>query len=832
VTDLAEQSPGSDGLSEVLAAERLRSEGPNELPTAKPKGIFRITAEVLREPMLLLLIATGAVYVVLGSVKEAAALGVSILVVVGITLYQEAKTERTLQALRDLSSPRALVIRDGHRKRIAGREVVRGDLLVLSEGDRVAADALVRSEVNLTAEESLLTGESVPVLKAVWDGHSEVPRPGGDNVPAVFSGTLIVKGSGTAVVTSTGPRSEIGRLGSVLGRIEPERTRLESETGSLVRLFAIVSIVLCGVVALVYGLTRDGWLNGILAGLALAISLVPEEFPVVLAIFLALGAWRISRKRVLTRRVPAIEMLGAATVLCVDKTGTLTMNQMVVSEVFAAVPHNRNEVLTAAMLASGEDPVDPMEKALHKAARTSNNNRDVLKGTLVKEYSLSSGLLAMSRVIDFNKNGEYEVFAKGAPETIVELCGVASGVVLESVEQMANQGFRILGVARSRTANRELPASQRDFKFEFLGLVGLQDPVRPSVPDAIDECYSAGIRVVMITGDFPATAHSIARQIGLRNPDESITGAELSRLSPQHLRERIRTASVFARVLPEQKLRIVEALKANGEVVAMTGDGVNDAPALKAAHIGIAMGGRGTDVAREAASLVLLDDDFSSIVEAIRLGRRIYDNLRKAMTYILAIHVPIAGMALLPVLFRLPLVLMPLHIVFLELVIDPACSTAFESEPEHSNIMRRPPRDPAGRMFDAKTITYGLLQGLVLLVITLSAFVISLHRGQGESDARAISFTTLVLGNLALIWTNRSRTHTIIELLRSRNVALSAITAGALAFLVLVLYVPGARDLFQFSTLHVDDLVVCILLAMASVAWFEIAKVLKRQKAT
>src|SRR5215475_4744629 len=830
MTDLPEQSSAPDGLSEALAAERLRSEGPNELPTAKPKGIFRITADVLREPMLLLLIATGAVYVVLGSVKEAAALGVSILVVVGITLYQEAKTERTLQALRDLSSPRALVIRDGHRKRIAGREVVRGDLLVLSEGDRVAADALVRSEVNLTAEESLLTGESVPVLKAVWDGHSEVPRPGGDNVPAVFSGTLTVKGSGTAVVTSTGPRTEIGRLGSVLGRIEPERTRLESETGSLVRLFAIVSIVLCGVVALVYGLTRDGWLNGILAGLALAISLVPEEFPVVLAIFLALGAWRISRKRVLTRRVPAIEMLGAATVLCVDKTGTLTMNQMVVSEVFAAVPHNRDEVLTAAMLASGEDPVDPMEKALHKAARTSNNDRDVLKGTLVKEYSLSSGLLAMSRVIDFNKNGEYEVFAKGAPETIVELCGAASGVVLESVGQMANQGFRILGVARSRTANRELPASQRDFKFEFLGLVGLQDPVRPSVPDAIDECYSAGIRVVMVTGDFPATAHSIARQIGLRNPDESLAGAELSRISPQHLRERIRTVSVFARVLPEQKLQIVEALKANGDVVAMTGDGVNDAPALKAAHIGIAMGGRGTDVAREAASLVLLDDDFSSIVAAIRLGRRIYDNLKKAMTYIFAIHVPVAGMSLLPVLFRLPLVLMPLHIVFLELVIDPACSTAFESEPEHSNIMNRPPRNPAARLFDRRTIAFGLFQGFMLFVVTLSAFVISLYRGQGELDARAVSFTTLVLGNLSLIWTNRSRTRTIPELLRSRNVALWAITAGAVSFLALVLYIPRARDLFQFSTLHVNDLAVCVLLVLISVTWFEAAKVFARRK--
>jgi Ca2+-transporting ATPase len=506
------------------------------------------------------------------------------------------------------------------------------------------------------------------------------------------------------------------------------------------------------------------------------------------------------------------------------------MNQMVVRDVLHAPARTRAEVLTAAMLASGEDPVDPMEKALHQAAPGRGPGDSSTNGVFIKEYPLSGELLAMSRVMDFKRNGEYDIFAKGAPEAIAQLCGIAPDSVAAPAQTMADRGLRILGVARAGTTGTQLPESHRDFKFEFLGLVGLEDPVRPSVPHAIQECYNAGIRVVMITGDFPATAHNIARQIGLKNPDESITGAELAKLSQLSLQERIRTVNVFARVLPEQKLRIVEALKANREVVAMTGDGVNDAPALKAAHIGIAMGGRGTDVAREAASLVLLDDDFSSIVEAIRLGRRIYDNLRKAMTYIFAIHVPIAGMALLPVLLRLPLVLMPLHIVFLELVIDPACSTAFESEPEHSNIMNRPPRDPASRMFDAKTIAFGLMQGFVLFIMTSSAFLISLHRGQGELDARAISFTTLVLGNLALIWTNRSRTRTIPELFRSRNVALSSITIGALAFLVVALYVPGARSLFQFSTLHVDDIVVCVLLAMASVMWFEVAKLWRRSK--
>ena len=823
----------SEGLSEAAAAERLRSEGPNELPTAKPKGILEIAAEILREPMLLLLIATGTVYLVLGSIKEAIALAASIFVVIGIEVYQQTKTERTLQALRDLASPRALVIRDGHRKRIAGREVVRGDLLVLSEGDRVAADALIVSAVNLTCDESLLTGESVPVRKAVWDGQARpIPRPGGDNIPAVFSGTLVVKGFGTAVVTSIGSHTEIGKLGVALKSIEPESTRLALETRRIVKLFATISIGLCLIVALVFGLTRGSWLNGALAGLALAISMVPEEFPVVLAIFLALGAWRISRKRVLTRKVPAIETLGSATVLCVDKTGTLTQNRMAVREVIESPPHTRSEVLTAAMLASGENPIDPMEKALHQAAASGGASASGLVAVLIREYPLSNELLAMSRVVELNNDGEYDVFAKGAPEAIAEICGIRSGQINASAQTMADAGLRILGVARARTAKSELPQSQRGFRFEFLGLIGLEDPVRAGVPDAIKECYTAGIRVVMITGDFPATAHNIARQIGLKNPGESITGMELAATSQERLQERVRSVNVFARVLPEQKLRLVEALKANGEVVAMTGDGVNDAPALKAAHIGIAMGGRGTDVAREAASLVLLDDDFSSIVEAIRLGRRIYDNLKRAMTYIFAIHVPIAGMSLLPVLFRLPLVLMPLHIVFLELVIDPACSIAFETEPEHSNIMRRPPRDPAGRMFDRKTISFGLLQGFVLFLVTLGAFLISLWRGQGELDARAISFSTLVLGNLALIWTNRSRTQTIPELLLSKNAALSGITAGALILLGFVLYVPGARNLFQFSLLHLNDVTVCVLLAITSVAWFEMVKVINRLKAS
>jgi Ca2+-transporting ATPase len=512
-------------------------------------------------------------------------------------------------------------------------------------------------------------------------------------------------------------------------------------------------------------------------------------------------------------------MLGSTTVLCVDKTGTLTMNRMSVHELAPAAGHDNREVVEAAMMASPEKPIDPMEIAFHEAAATHRDIPAPDKSVLVREYALSNELLAMTRVVA-SANGGYNVFAKGAPEAISKLCRLSTAATIEvtsEAQAMAGRGLRVLGIASVEIAEQVLPESQTDFQFIYLGLIGLQDPVRPSAKPAVAKCLEAGIRVVMITGDYPATAHSIARQVGLTNPESSMTGAELELLSMDELNHHIGTCNVFARVRPEQKLRLVDALKARGEIVAMTGDGVNDAPALKAAHIGIAMGGRGTDVAREAAALVLLDDDFASIVEAVRLGRRIYNNLKLAMTYIFAIHIPIAGMALIPVLFGLPLILMPLHIVFLELVIDPACSIVFESEPEHPGLMKRPPRNPKSRIFDTRTIRLAVFQGLGLLAVTIGAFLVSLYRGQGEPDARTISFTALVLGNLALIWTDRSR-------FRARNAALWILTSAALLLLAVVLYVPSIRGILQFSTLHVVDIAACLGLVALSIAWFEIVK--------
>jgi len=833
------------GLSPEEAQRRLQADGPNELPSARPRSTLAIALEVLHEPMLLLLVAGGGIYLLLGDLQEALLLLAFVFVVIGITLYQERKTENALQALRNLSSPRARVIRGGQEKRIPGREVVRGDAIIIAEGDRVPADGAVLSSTNLTVDESLLTGESVPVRKTEWDGRQCDARPGGDDEPFIYSGTLVVQGQALMEARGTGVQTEIGKIGRSLQTLEVEKTTLEKQTARLVRAIAIIGGLLSALVVIIYGLTRGDWLQGILAGVALAMAMLPEEFPVVLTIFLALGAWRISRKQVLARRMPAIEILGAATVLCVDKTGTLTQNQMSVGRLYAdghsvfvdeaspsGLPEAFHRLVEYSILASQRDPFDPMEKAFHRLGNHHLGQTEHIHGdwTLVQQYPLSRELLAMSHVWRSPGGKDYVIAAKGAPEAIADLCHfdeLQRRDLAGRIAEMADEGMRVLGVARARfTQTNGLPSGQHDFDFEFLGLAGLIDPIRPSVPLAIQECREAGIRVVMITGDYPATACNIAAQIGLAGSSGVMTGAELDAMPDAELRQRIGGIGVFARVVPEQKLRLVQALKELGEVVAMTGDGVNDAPALKASGIGVAMGGRGTDVAREAAGLVLLDDDFSSIVAAVRLGRRIFDNLRKAMAYIFAIHVPIAGLSLIPVALHWPLILLPIHIVFMELIIDPACSTVFEAEPEEANVMRRPPRDPREPIFDRYTVLMSLVQGASGLLVSLGAFVAGRALHLGEAECRAIAFTTLIVANLALILTNVSWSRSIVATLRSPNRAMWWVVGGAVAFLGLVLRVPFLNQLFRFSALSVVDVLVCLAAGLFSVLWFELLKLM------
>ncbi len=831
------------GLSGQEAARRLRESGFNELPSSKPKSLLRIAGDLLREPMLLLLVSCSGIYFLLGDVREALVLAVFVNLVIGIEIYQQQKTERALEALRDLSSPRALVIRDGRRQRIAGRDVVPGDILVLAEGDRVPADAALFSATNLSVDESLLTGESVPVRKQAAPEETAMDSPGGDDLPFVYSGTLMVQGTGMARVLATGLGTELGKIGKTLQATKSEPSLVQRDTRRVVRVMATVGLGLCVLLAVIYGIARGDWLRGFLAALTMAMAVLPEELPVVLTVFMALGAWRMSRVHVLTRNTPSIEMLGAATVLCVDKTGTLTRNQMAVTRLLAGgdlldvsaavtpagLPEQWHALLEFAVLSTQVEAHDPMDRAIRDLGERTLTGTEHLHRdwSLVRQYPLARHLLAISQVWRSPDGADYIIAAKGAPEAIADLCHLPKGevnTVLAAATKLASDGLRVLGVAKSHFSSLNLPGDQHDFTFEFLGLLALADPLRPTAADAVRECREAGIRVVMITGDYAETARSIARQAGLDESAGTITGPELSAMDPATLRGRIREISIFARAVPEQKLRLVEALKANGEIVAMTGDGVNDAPALEAAHIGIAMGLRGTDVAREAADLVLLDDDFSSIVKAVRMGRRIFDNLKNAMAYILAIHVPIAGLSFLPVLLGWPLILGPVHIAFLELIIDPSCSIVFEAEEEDAGIMRRRPRSSTESLFQRRFIGLSVLQGAGMLAISLAIFAVALSRGQGEADARALTFTALVLMNLALIATDRSRSLSFWESLRKPNAAMWWVTGSALVLLAMVLYVPWLRTLFHFSTLHPDDIVLCLGAGIAGGAWFQMLK--------
>jgi Ca2+-transporting ATPase len=848
------------GLSQAEALQRLASDGPNELPVSKPRSLLRLAREVASEPMLLLLVACGALYLVLGDLQEALMLLGFVFVVMGISFVQQRRSERSLEALRDLASPRAVAVRDGETVRIAARDLVAGDLVLMAEGDRVPADTDLVEVSNFAVDESLLTGESAPVDKqasvamatpvpdaaaAAADGKPGAAPDAADATRA-FSGTLVTRGTARGVVVATGERSALGRIGQSLAGIVAETTPIQQETRRVVNRVAIVGLVLAAALAVVYWIALGDALHGLLAGLTFAMAVLPEELPVVLTLFLGLGAWRLSREKVLARSIPAVELLGATTVLCVDKTGTLTANRMTVRRLWSAqaaydasradagpLPEALHDALEYAVLASHRRAFDPMEAAIGEAGQRLLANTGHLHAdwTLVDDYALSPEMLAMSRVWQSKDSAERLIAAKGAPEAIVDLChldGAQGAAVLAQVRAMADDGLRVLGVARAVLASGALPEQQHDFDFAFLGLVALEDPVRPDVPEAIAECQAAGIRVVMMTGDHPATAVSVARQAGLNTDAPVITGAELAELSDDALVARLGETNVFCRVQPDQKLRLVRAFRARGDVVAMTGDGVNDAPALKAADIGVAMGARGTEVAREAAALVLLNDDFASLVTAVRYGRRVFANLRKAIVFVVAVHVPIVGLSILPVLLGWPMLLMPVHILFLQLIIDPACSVVFEAEPLEPGAMQLPPRRQGQKLFDKGVMVRGLWQGAGLLLLLLAVFAgarawlpVDALR---DDIARALCFVVLILANLGLIHANRTWGRTALMGNPQSNRQFGWIAAGTVVVLGVVLSVPVISRLFSFAAPPPVMLLAAVGTALLGMVWFEAVK--------
>ncbi|MGD9499097.1 cation-translocating P-type ATPase [Halothiobacillus sp.] len=836
-----QSDPMPAGLGTAEAAARLTRDGPNLLPGATPKSAWAIVLGVLREPMFLMLLAAGGIYLLLGDKGEALFLLGFVFVVIGITLAQERKTQRALESLRDLSAPRALVIRDGHEQRIAGRDVVVGDLLVLHEGDRIPADAQLASG-QVDVDESLLTGEAVPVSKLPDPDVHPAAATDKDHPAALFASTVVTKGVGQAVVVATGARTAVGGIGAALANTAEVDSGLQRASAKLIRNLTLIALALALSLVLLNWLW-DGrtLLESLLSGIALAMAILPEEIPVILTVFLALGAWRLSKTQVLTRRVPAVEALGAITVLAVDKTGTLTQNRMQVAELVAGaerfdagsaeLPESFHTLVEFAMLATPLDPFDPMEKAIQAFghARLAGTEHVHDDRSPTRQYDLAPDILAMTRVFATARPEVYTLATKGAPEAVADLCHLPAperAAIAREVEAMATRGLRVLGVARGTwqapTEGAPWPASQHDFDFVFLGLVGLIDPPRPEVPAAIAECRAAGVRIVMMTGDHPATARAIAAQVGLSERAEVVTGPEIAGMDDATLRERLRSVDVCARLAPEHKLRLVRALQADGQVVAMTGDGVNDAPALKAADVGIAMGERGTDVAREAAALVLLDDSFASIVQAMRGGRRIFDNIIKATRFTFAVHMPIIALALLPALLHWPVLLLPVHIVLLELLIDPACSIVFEAEPAANDVMQRPPRPLTASPFTLNNIGFALLQGLGIAAVLLAGHALLQHyTAWPEADLRLAVFAALVLALFLLILANRDLHHAAVFNLRADNPWLARMFAAVTVVLGAVLLIPGLRDVMGFASVSLPPLIAAFALVLGCGLWLQ-----------
>lgn len=779
------------GLSAADIQRGREQFGYNELSSAQPKSLFAIALEVVKEPMFLLLIACSVLYMIIGDYTEGFIMLSTILIIVYITFYQHRKTERALEALKKLSSPRCVVLRDGEKIRIPGRELLPGDLVFLSEGDRVPADAEILETQHLSVDESLLSGESVAVNKS-----NIAP----DNL--IYSGTLITQGSAVARVLLIGQATKFGQIGQSLAEITPQSTALQLELKKLIRNFAIIGILICISVVVMFYFKRGDFIQSLLNGLAASMAILPEEFPVVFTVFIALGAWRLSGKNVLTRQPSAIETLGSATVLCSDKTGTITENKMQLdalglSSGFLLITEQSitqttsHAIIEMAYKASAPQSTDAMEKAIEVRAL----NLNIAPEKSIKTYPLQQSLLAMSLVYD--KGNHFEIYCKGAPETVFQLCQLKDEALINAhamLKQLSEDGYRVLAVGSAKHEGA-LPEQQTGFTYHFEGLLGFTDPIRKEVPDAIADCRKAGIRVIMITGDYPLTARVIASKIGL--PPEVLSGSDIAAMNDEQLKEAMQTVAVCARVQPEQKLRIVKALQSKHEVVAMTGDGVNDAPALKAADIGIAMGNKGTDVAREASSLVLLDDNFASIVAAIRSGRKIYDNLQKALIYILAVHIPIIGLTLIPAFsLAFPILLLPLHIILMELIIDPMCSIAFETEQEEKDIMNRGPRPKDKAIFGWNKMLYAVLQGLLLLSMTI---IVYFQSGDQVEHSRSLTLTALVLGNLALILSNLSSSRYAIDIFKENNKTIMLLFTAALLMLLAIISLSPLQQIFKLS---------------------------------
>lgn len=819
------------GLNSEEVEKLQKKYGMNELVSQEKPNVLKKFLGVFKEPMFLLLLIAATVYFLLGAPKDGAIMLVFVGFVASITFIQEWKTEKTMNALKDLTSPKVNTLRNGKNILIKSTELVPGDVVFLSEGERIPADCIVLEPSNFSVDESILTGESEYVMKVSTTQSEKSTDYWKKDI--LYAGTLCVFGKCTAIVKFTGINTEYGKIGKAISEAKDEPTPLQKKVSILVKNIAIAGVILCISVMVASYFYSFDILNSILSGISLAMAIIPEEFPVVLTVFLSMGAYRLAKNNTLMRKISAVETLGSATVLCVDKTGTITQNKMKVKSIYSdgRIFNNedlKNQELSDLMVLSCEkDPYDPMEKAILEAANLSQLET-VYKYDLSKKIAFDSKTKRMANI--YIKDNKYYVAVKGSAETVLGLCKLDKQTMDEiniEIDKMASNGLRVLALADC--TSEEVYEDLECYELTFKGLVGLQDPPKEGVEEAIKLCKKAGIRVVMITGDYSKTAMAIGEEIGLKFTDKVIVGNEIDSLSENELCEVVKSCDVFSRVIPEQKMKIVKALKKNGEIVAMTGDGVNDAPALKSADIGIAMGQRGTEVAKEAADMILMDDNFTTIVKSVKDGRRVYDNIRKAMVYILIIHIPIAAMAMFAPLFNLPPLLLPMHIMLLELIIDPTCSIVFEGEPAEANIMENPPRPPQEPILTRSLTIKVVIQGIIMFLAAFMPFHYMIDLGISSEYARSFSLITFIVANVTLVLVNRSNTELLYHLIKEKGSKVRLIVNSmALIMVFAIVYIPILNSFFRTEKIGIYPLIIAIVLGFISTGWWEIVKITRK----
>ncbi len=821
-----------EGLSNDEVIRARQKFGPNKLDYKKENTFLDTVVRIAKDPMIILLLVAASIYFISGQVGDGIFLVAAIVLIASISLYQDSRSKNALEKLKDYSQPKCKVIRNGEEEEIKSEDLVVGDSLMVEEGTAITADGVIVHSNDFSVNESILTGESLSVYK---DKTKE------DKF--IYSGTTVTSGLAIATITAVGNETKLGKIGTSLEGITEEKTPLEKQIANFVKKMAIAGAVVFAIVwAINYWQSQDV-LNSLLQSLTLAMSILPEEIPVAFTTFMALGAWRLMKMGIVVKQMKTVETLGSATVICTDKTGTITENRMSLAKLFLlstgkiyeaqdSLTEDEKELIKLAMWASEPIPFDPMEVALHQSYKEVIQKDERPDYKMVHEYPLGGKPPMMTHVFE-NAEGHRIIAAKGAPEALINASNLKDGEkqkVHSAIEVLAKDGYRVLGVGVSDFSESDYPEEQEDLPFQFKGIVAFYDPPKKNIQKVLDGFYTAGIAVKIITGDNAATTTAIAKQIEFRGYEKSISGDELMQLSDDELKTAVMDTAIFTRMFPDAKLRIINALKANNQIVAMTGDGMNDGPALKAAHIGIAMGQKGTEIAKQAASLILLEDDLSKMVDAIGMGRKIYTNLKKAIQYIISIHIPIILTVFIPLALGwiYPNIFSPIHIIFLELIMGPTCSIIYENEPMEPNTMSKKPKPLTNTFFNWKELSVSIVQGLVITAGTLFVYQYAVMNGYGEALTRTMVFSVLIAANIFLTLVNRSFYYSILTTLKYRNSMVLYIILITVAILGLILYIKPLTSFFEFEALDLSQLGICVGIGFVSVIWFEIVKWIKR----